>query len=124
MTTSEKLRDFEQRLRCALPDDYKSFLQTHTHQLLPTPLAFCAPRSGSIDQLLTIDDLLRNDERNMIGLPEKHLMHIGHNIFGGYLYLDVSDSAFGAVRYSENYVLREHFASFTEFLEQTVPEDY
>ena len=122
MTITERVLEFERRLGFRLPDDYRQFLLTHTNSSLAPSLAFRAPRSGSIDTLLTVDDLILNDDHRRIGIPEKSLMHIGSNILGGYLYLDVSEAALGVVRYMERYVFCEHFSSFTVFLEQTEPE--
>ena len=43
-------------------------------------------------------------------------MHIGGNLLGGYLYMDVSDQGFGTVHYMENYVFKETFPSFDALL--------
>jgi hypothetical protein len=80
------------------------------------------PRFGVIDSLLTADEILKNDGKIQIGIPEKSLMHIGGNLMGGYLYLKVSDEAFGEIYYMESYEFREQFPSFSAFLNETQPE--
>ena len=80
------------------------------------------PRSGVIDSLLTAEEILENDGQDRAGIPEKSLLHIGGNLMGGYLYLKLSDDAFGQVHYMENYKFREQFPSFSAFLNETQPE--
>jgi len=80
------------------------------------------PRSGVIDSLLTAEEILENDGQDRVGIPEKSLLHIGGNLMGGYLYLKLSDDAFGQVHYMENYKFREQFPSFSAFLNETQPE--
>ncbi len=77
----------ERRLGFSLPDDYRQFLQNHTNSALDPARVFNSPRSGIVDQLLTVDQLLKNDELDRIGIPEQSLLHIGSNFLGGYLYL-------------------------------------
>ena len=43
-------------------------------------------------------------------------------MMGGYLYLTLSDEAFGQIHYMENYEFREQFPSFSAFLHETQPE--
>ncbi|HRI14070.1 MAG TPA: SMI1/KNR4 family protein [Verrucomicrobiota bacterium] len=116
------VQELEKRLGFSLPADYRGFLVAHRHSLLDCARLFRSPRSGVIDLLLTADEILKNDDRKVIGIPEKSLMHIGGNLLGGYLYLKVSDEAFGEIHYMENYVFREQFSSFTMFLDETEPE--
>lgn len=119
---NERVAELERRLGFQLPDLYRQFLWTHTDSLLDAALIFDAPRSGVIDELLTVEQILKNDECDRIGIPEQSLLHIGGNLMGGYLYLKVSENSFGEVHYSEQYVLREHFPSFETFLDETSPE--
>jgi len=119
---NERVTELERRLGFQLPDLYRQFLQTHTDSLLEASLIFDAPRSGVIDELLTVEQILKNEESERIGIPEQSLLHIGGNLMGGYLYLKVSEKSFGEVHYSEQYVLREYFRSFEAFLNETSPE--
>jgi hypothetical protein len=80
------------------------------------------PRSGVIDSILTADEILQNDDQKQIGIPEQSLLHIGGNLMGGYLYLKISEDAFGQIHYMENYEFREQFLSFSAFLHETQPE--
>lgn len=80
------------------------------------------PRSGVIDSLLTADEVLKNADHECVGIPEKSLMHIGGNLMGGYLYLMLSDEAFGEIHYMENYEFRAQFRSFSAFLNETQPD--
>ena len=43
-------------------------------------------------------------------------MHIGGNLLGGYLYLNLSNEDFGTVLYLENYTMKETFPSFDDLL--------
>ncbi len=121
-TMLELVQELESRLGFTLPHDYRQFLIGHRDQNLEHSLLFKSPRPGVIDLLLTAQEILLNDDERKIGIPEKSLMHIGGNLFGGYLYLDVSMSRFGQVCYMENYVFTEHFPSFTTFLAETEEE--
>jgi len=118
----EQVQELERRLGFRLPDIYRRFLEAHNDSLLDSALAFDAPRSGVVDELLTAEQLLENASHDRIGIPEKSLLHIGGNLLGGYLYLKVAEDSFGEVHYSEGYVLREHFPSFEAFLNETSPE--
>lgn len=117
------VQELEKRLGFRLPKDYRGFLVANRISLLECARLFMPPRKGVIDSLLTADEILKNDERRMIGLPDKSLMHIGGNLMGGYLYLDVSKEAFGRIHYMEQYVFREPFPSFASFLDETKPEN-
>jgi hypothetical protein len=117
--SEETVFELEQRLGFTLPSDYRQFLVTHSRSVLDPSLVFREPRSGVIDILLTTEQILENDSKNIIGIPEKSLMHIGSNIMGGYLYLGVSKQAFGEVHYMEQYQFRESFPSFAAFLLET-----
>jgi hypothetical protein len=116
----EGVFELERRLGFRLPDDYRHFLVAHVDSLLEPAIAFREPRQGIIDELLTVDQILDNDEKNMIGIPEKSLLHIGGNLMGGCLYLKVSREGFGEVHYLEQYEFRDSFVSFTAFLDETV----
>ena len=117
-----QVQELEKRLGFLLPTDYREFLIAHRKATLGSALEFLPPRSGVIDFLLTADDILENDDQRQIGIPEKSLMHIGGNLMGGYLYLKVSEAAFGEVHYMEGYQFREQFPSFSVFLLETQPE--
>lgn len=121
-TMTELVQELESRLGFPLPQDYRRFLIGHLSQNLEHSLLFKNPRSGVIDLLLTAQEILRNDDERRIGIPDESLMHIGGNLLGGYLYLDVSESGFGQVRYKESHVFTEHFPSFTAFLAETEEE--
>jgi len=113
------LTELERRLRFSLPADYRQFLLSHTDSFLENSLVFRPPRSGIIDELLTVFDILKNDDKGRIGIPERSLLHIGRSLMGGYLYLRVSEQGFGEIHYSERMEFREVFASFSAFLEGT-----
>jgi len=114
--SEETISELEQRLGFTLPSDYRQFLLSHTESLLEPSLTLREPRSGVIDMLLTAEQILKNDSENIIGIPERSLMHIGGNLMGGYLYLSVSKQAFGEVQYMEQFRFRESFPSFAAFL--------
>lgn len=113
------VQELEGRLRIKLPIDYRDFLVTHDDSLLDCARLFVPPRSGVVDSLLTVGEILKNDDQQQIGISEKSLMHIGGNLLGGCLYLRVSDEDFGEIHYMENYVFRERFPSFSAFLAET-----
>ncbi|MCW1884098.1 SMI1/KNR4 family protein [Luteolibacter flavescens] len=117
----ERGLELESRLGFRLPEDYREFLVANHQRLLDSALAFLPPRSGVINYLLTVEDILENDEKNRIGIPAESLLHIGHDIMGGYLYLKVSEKDFGEIQYSERYQIREKFPSFSAFLNETEP---
>ena len=119
----EPVLELEKRLGIRLPEDYRSFLVDHRDSFLDHARLFLPPRSGVVDSLLTADDILQNDDQKRIGIPEKSLMHIGGNLLGGYLYIDVSDGRLGQIHYMEGYEFREQFPSFSAFLDETQPED-
>lgn len=119
---SARILELEKRLGIRLPADYRSFLVAHRDSLLDHARLFLPPRSGVIDSLLTADEILKNDDQKQIGIPEKSLMHIGGNLSGGYLYMNVSSDALGQIHYMENYEFREQFPSFSAFLGETRPE--
>ena len=116
------LQELEKRLGFRLPTDYRGFLVANRDSLLDCARLFMPPRKGVIDSLLTADEILKTDEQGLIGLPDKSLMHIGGNLMGGYLYLDVSKEDFGKIHYMEQYAFREQFPSFAAFLDETKPE--
>jgi SMI1/KNR4 family protein SUKH-1 len=118
----ERVEELERRLGFSLPKEYRGFLIAHHSSLLDCARIFMPPRSGVIDSLLTADEILKNVDQKRIGIPEKSLVHIGGNLMGGYLYLEISDEAFGEIHYMENYVFREQFPSFSAFLDETQPE--
>lgn len=120
---SEPVLELEKRLGIRLPEDYRSFLVAHRDSFLDHARLFLPPRSGVVDSILTADDILQNDDQKRIGIPEKSLMHIGGNLLGGYLYMDVSDGKSGQIHYMEGYEFREQFPSFSAFLDETQPED-
>ena len=115
--------EFEAVLGCRLPSAYREFLVSNTDSLLHPCLELSPPRSGVVDTLLTAEELLENNARQVSGIPEKGLLHIGGNILGGFLYLRVRDAGFGEVHYSERYMLKESFDSFQHFLDQAFPAD-
>jgi hypothetical protein len=119
---SARVLELEKRLGVRLPAEYRDFLVVHRDSLLDCARLFMPPRSGVIDSLLTADEILKNDDQEQIGIPEKSLMHIGGNLMGGYLYLKVSDDAFGEIHYMESYEFREQFPSFSAFLNESQPE--
>ncbi|MFC5454262.1 SMI1/KNR4 family protein [Prosthecobacter fluviatilis] len=119
---SASVLKLEKRLGISLPADYRSFLVAHRDRLLDHARVFLPPRSGVVDSLLTADELLKNDDRKQIGIPEKSLMCIGGNLLGGYLYTKVSSDALGQIHYMERYEFREQFPSFSAFLDDTQPE--
>jgi hypothetical protein len=114
--------ELEKRLGIRLPADYRNFLVAHRDSLLDCARLFMPPRSGVIDSILTADEILQNDDQKQIGIPEQSLLHIGGNLMGGYLYLKISEDAFGQIHYMENYEFREQFLSFSAFLHETQPE--
>src|SRR5947207_2763776 len=116
---SASVLELEKRLGVRLPADYRDFLVVHCCSLLDCARLFMPPRSGVIDSLLTADEILKNVDQEQIGIPEKSLMHIGGNLMGGYLYLKVSDDAFGEIHYMEAYEFREQFPSFSAFLNES-----
>ena len=91
---------------------------TATDKLLDASIVFQPPRSGVVDEILTVEDVLENDAAGRIGIPDKSLMHIGGNILGGYLYLNLSNEDFGKVLYMENYTMKETFPSFDDLLSE------
>src|SRR5688572_14841093 len=109
------VEELERKLGFKLPEDYRQFLMSHESSFLDAGLIFKPPRSGAVDELLTVAEILKNDAKGCIGIPEKHLLHIGGDLMDGYLYLKVSEDGFGQVHYMHNYVFREHFSSFSEF---------
>jgi hypothetical protein len=111
-----KIEDLEKRIGKRFPEDYRAFLLGHENHLLDHPIIFLSPRSGMVDMILTAEDILENDEKKRIGIAERSLLHIGGNLLGGYLYLDLSDSGFGQIHYMENYIFRETHPSFTALL--------
>jgi hypothetical protein len=117
-----RVRELEKRLGLSLPKEYRNFLVAHQDSLLDCARLFMPPRSGVVDSLLTADEVLKNDDEQQFGIPEKSLMHIGGNLMGGYLYMKLSSEAFGEIHYMENCVFREQFASFAAFLDETRPE--
>lgn len=116
------VQEIEKRLGRCLPGDYRGFLVTHHDSLLDCARRFTSPRSGVIDLLLTAEEILKNDDQNRIGIPDKSMMHIGGNLSGGYLYLQVSEEGYGEIHYMERHVFRDRFTSFAAFLNETQPE--
>lgn len=116
----KQVRELEGLIGKELPEDYRAFLVTHEDRMLEREIVFQPPRSGVIDEILTVGDILANDEAGGIGIPEKSLLHIGGNLFGGYLYLDLSPSGFGEIHYMEAYTFRESFPSFGALLGRQV----
>lgn len=114
--SDDQVCELERRLGTKLPKEYRAFLVTHQDRLLERELVFSPPRSGVVDEILTTSDILANDEEGRVGIPERALLHIGGNLLGGYLYLDLSEGGFGKVHYMESYVLRETFSSFGALL--------
>ena len=103
-----------------LPLDYRQFLLSNTQPLLESDLIFRPPRTGIISELLTIEQILENSDDDRIGIPDKSLLHIGGNLMGGHLYLEVGRIGFGRVHYIENDKDENVFGSFAEFLEQSM----
>ncbi len=116
------VQELERRLGFSLPTDYRGFLVAHHDSLLDRARLFMPPRKGVIATLLTANDILNADDQRLIGIPEKSVVHIGGNVMGGYLYLNVSKEDFGRIDYMEQYLFREHFPSFAAFLDETQPE--
>lgn len=119
---SASVLELEKRLGLDLPADYRNFLVSHSDSLLDHARLFLPPRSGVVDSLLTVEEILENDDRKQIGIPEKALMHIGGNLMGGYLYMKISSDAFGQIHYMEGYEFREQFSSFRAFFDETEPD--
>jgi hypothetical protein len=115
-----KATELEKRLGFELPVDYWKFLVNNIEGFLENELYFREPRNGVVDELLTADRIVDNNEKDTIGITGKSLLHIGGNIMRGYLYLNVSEDKFGEVVHMENYEFREKFPSFSSFLEETV----
>lgn len=103
-----------------LPLDYRQFLLSNTQSLLESDLIFRPPRTGIISELLTIEQILENSDDDRIGIPDKSLLHIGGNLMGGHLYLEVGRIGFGRVHYIESDKDENVFGSFAEFLEQSM----
>ncbi len=118
--SDKQVRDIEARIGAELPEDYRAFLVTNRDQLLEREIVFTPPRSGVVDLILTAEEILANDAAGRIGIPDKSLLHIGGNLLGGYLYLDLSKSGFGRIHYMEGYVVRETFPSFDALLKNPV----
>lgn len=111
-----QVQNLEERIRMALPADYRNYLIGATNKLLDEAILFKTPRSGVVDEILTAADILQNDIEGRIGIAEKSLLHIGGNLLGGYIYLDLSSDGFGQVHYMENYTFKETFPTFAAFL--------
>lgn len=94
---------FESLLGCSLPSDYATFLCTHEDRCLEPSLTF--PVAGNatfgspctLDELLTVSDLLANDGSGRIGLSDLGLLCIGGDVLGLSLYMRVTDSEFGRI---------------------------
>ena len=114
--SESQVQDLEGKIEAALPSAYRSYLVTATDKLLEAAIVFQSPRSGVVDEILTAKDVLTNDAAGQIGIPDKSLMHIGGNLLGGYLYLNLSNEDFGTVLYMENYIMKETFPSFDDLL--------
>ncbi|MCW1915155.1 SMI1/KNR4 family protein [Luteolibacter sp. GHJ8] len=114
--SESQVRDLEGRIGAALPTSYREYLVSATDKFLEDAIDFQFPRSGVVDEILTARDLLQNDDAGRIGILEKSLLHIGGNLFGGYLYLDLSQEGFGKVHYMESYTIKETFPSFDALL--------
>lgn len=110
--SESQVQNLERRIGAALPASYRDYLVNAVDKFLEDAIVFRSPRAGVIDEILTAADVLRNDDEGRIGIPEKSLLHIGGNLMGGYLYLDMSPEAFGRVHYMENYTFKETFPSF------------
>ena len=101
--TQELVAEFERRLGCVLPPSYASFLTAHTDKSLNPSLVFPVlgdPPFGSpctLDELLTVSDLIENDENRCIGIPDLGLLHIGGDVLGLNLYMRVTDDGFGRI---------------------------
>ncbi|GAB5562881.1 MAG: hypothetical protein SynsKO_45280 [Synoicihabitans sp.] len=111
-----QVKVLEDKIGVMLPQSYRVYLTNSEDKFLDQAIIFKPPRSGVIDELLTVGDVLANDAAGQIGIPERSLMHIGGNLMGGYLYLDVSDQGFGRIHYMENYTMKETFPSFDDLL--------
>lgn len=97
------IAEFERELGFSLPSGYAAFLRKHTDGLIEPPLAYPWPdksgssRVGVADVLLRIEDLAENSRNDVIGLPEKQMMHIGHSLLSPNIYLCCSSHDFGAI---------------------------
>jgi len=111
-----QVQSLEGRIGVALPTAYRDYLVSATDKFLEDAIIFKSPRSGVIDEILTAEDVLRNDDEGRLGIPEKSLLHIGGNLLGGYLYLDLSPKGFGKLLYMESYTFKETFPSFEALL--------
>ena len=114
--SERQVQDLETKIGAALPSAYRAYLATATDKLLDAAIIFQTPRSGVVDEILTVQDVLENDAAGRIGIPDRSLMHIGGNLLGGYLYLNLSNEDFGKVHYMENYIMKETFPSFDDLL--------
>ena len=94
---------FERELGCRLPAAYAAFLLSHSDQLLQPAVEYPLPAGslygsvGVADVLLRIEDLAENSRNKVVGLPDQHMMHIGHSLLSPNLYMCFSDAEFGAV---------------------------
>jgi hypothetical protein len=116
------LSEFETRLGALLPQEYRDFLAAHTDKLLEPELKFDVANgpSGIVSYLYTACDLLKRSIENRLGDPSQGMMAIGSDQMGGYVYMCVSDAAFGRIYCRVAYKGGEYFAlaaSFTEFNE-------
>ena len=116
--SESQVQNLEARIGASLPASYRGYLVNVTEKFLEDAIVFQAPREGVIDEILTVADVLRNDEEGRVGIPEKSLLHIGGNLMGGYLYLDMSPDGFGKVLYMENYTFKETFPTFDALLSE------
>jgi hypothetical protein len=113
-----EVQNLETRIGASLPAPYRSYLVSVTEKFLGDAIVFQSPREGVVDEILTAEDVLRNDEEGRVGIPEKSLLHIGGNLMGGYLYLDMSPEGYGKVLYMENYTFKETFPTFNALLSE------
>ena len=101
--SQELVAEFERRLGCSLPSSYAAFLAERPDRFLDPALVIPVggdPPFGSpctLDELLTASDLINNDDRGCIGIPDLGLLHIGGNVLGLSLYMCVTDDRFGRI---------------------------
>jgi len=123
------VEQFERLLGCSLPSDYATFLRAHDDRCLDPSLTFPVADDGSLgspctlDELLTVSDLLANDAAGRIGLPDQGLFHIGGDVLGLSLYMRVTDSGFGRILVAGpiSHDCYDVAATFTDFIGMCEP---
>jgi SMI1 / KNR4 family (SUKH-1) len=133
--TDKAVHTLESELGCGLPADYRAFLVTHKEKLLDPPLQYPVPGAeptfGSpvpLDYLFTADDILENSRLKAIGIPHRHLMAIGSDLLGAYLYMSVADAEFGYIYVGKPlegnfYYVADSFTAFRAACQPLAPDE-